>query len=962
VELLVNVYAYYHACIENQIPCYVFRSKSGKGFHVYIFFQDPVPAWKARLVAGEMLNKALIIDSVGQSGNFDRFFPNQDEAKGGKEIGNLISLPFQGKVVQQGHTLILEPENNFGPYPDQIEILKNISRISEADLDRLIAEWGLKKEKKEWLSCGPQAGDGLAADSILRCDFLKWCKENPAKVSEPLWLAMISNLSRITPGGLTLCHEFSKGHPEYSYSEAEKKIRHALNDIKPITCEHIKKDGFPCGKSCGVKSPIVFLNKKSRTGIRSEDTKAAKERVTALLTNEVIQKEKIIEAIKQDTECMNSLAMLAQSDPAFYEARIQELSNSGLAEVEIEELKKEVDSKIESAPHLRLVGPDEKKEPVKLKEVLPNFPFPQDFVVPWGWEISDNGAIQKITFEKDKQGNYRQENTNVCRTPVIISERLTSIEDGKEEVRISWFEEGRWKNKIVERKVIAVKNEITELANYGMPVTSLNAGSLISYLSDFEEANIDLIPRTKVSAHLGWQSGQDGFLFGGNFLVAEQESVVPVTFQGLEAGNQQIAKAFKQQGSYTAWIDCINQLFQYPVALSSLYFSLAAPFLEILEAPNFVVDWSNPTSTGKTTTLRIAGSCWGNPDERSDSSTISSWDNTKVAIERIAMMLNGLPLILDDTKRAGTGRQKEKAADVISNVVYMVTSGRGKNRGSKNDGLRSTGSWKTILLSSGEQPIVDFTNDGGSRRRVISLWGAPFKAADVQMATVVREANLTMKTNFGHAGPALIDFILKKKNDWPLWKAEYHRLQEYFGNKAGENPVAGRIGEFFAVLAAVIPIVHAALPELRRDLPAQAIIEPLWDTAVGQRSIEDLDQAKAALQHVYSWTLSNAASFWGRGDADRPPNNGWAGEWTVDRDWEHIAFYPQKLEKVLSEHGWEAKAIIGAWYDRGWLEHDKGRWKKLMRSESSQERVYFYCLKRSAIEEELGILDESVED
>jgi hypothetical protein len=75
-----------------------------------------------------------------------------------------------------------------------------------------------------------------------------------------------------------------------------------------------------------------------------------------------------------------------------------------------------------------------------------------------------------------------------------------------------------------------------------------------------------------------------------------------------------------------------------------------------------------------------------------------------------------------------------------------------------------------------------------------------------------------------------------------------------------------------------------------------------------------------------------------------------------------IALYPQKLEKILSENGWEAKAIIGAWYDRGWLDHDKGRWKKLIRSQSADERVYFYCLKREAIKEELGIPDAWVED
>ena len=106
---------------------------------------------------------------------------------------------------------------------------------------------------------------------------------------------------------------------------------------------------------------------------------------------------------------------------------------------------------------------------------------------------------------------------------------------------------------------------------------------------------------------------------------------------------------------------------------------------------------------------------------------------------------------------------------------------------------------------------------------------------------------------------------------------------------------------------------------------------------------------------------SSAKALRGRGDADRPPHNGWAGEWTAP-EWSSIAFYPQWLEKILSEKGWEAEAIIGAWYDRGWLDHDKDRRQKLMRSRSSGERVRFYSLNRSAIEEELGILDETEED
>ena len=70
-----------------------------------------------------------------------------------------------------------------------------------------------------------------------------------------------------------------------------------------------------------------------------------------------------------------------------------------------------------------------------------------------------------------------------------------------------------------------------------------------------------------MSGHLGWQSGRDGFLIGDKFLVSEKESVVPVTFKGYEAGNNQIAKGFTKQGSYDAWVAGVNQLFGFPLAV-----------------------------------------------------------------------------------------------------------------------------------------------------------------------------------------------------------------------------------------------------------------------------------------------------------------------------------------------------------------------------------------------------------
>src|SRR5207249_3569437 len=97
---------------------------------------------------------------------------------------------------------------------------------------------------------------------------------------------------------------------------------------------------------------------------------------------------------------------------------------------------------------------------------------------------------------------------------------------------------------------------------------------------------------------------------------------------------------------------------------------------------------------GKTTTLKVAASNWGDPDERSDQGFIHKWHVTKVFIERAISVLNFLPMILDDTK---TVRFKE----MVGEVIYQVVSGKGKGRGTIG-GMSLTRSQKTVLISSGE--------------------------------------------------------------------------------------------------------------------------------------------------------------------------------------------------------------------------------------------------------------------
>jgi len=97
--------------------------------------------------------------------------------------------------------------------------------------------------------------------ALLRCDFIKWCADNPAAVAEPLWYCLISNLASVRPGGVSLCHQLSKGHPGYSQKECDAKILHALEESRPISCAKIRERGFKCNRKCSVTSPagLVFI-------------------------------------------------------------------------------------------------------------------------------------------------------------------------------------------------------------------------------------------------------------------------------------------------------------------------------------------------------------------------------------------------------------------------------------------------------------------------------------------------------------------------------------------------------------------------------------------------------------------------------------------------------------------------------------------------------------------------------
>lgn len=548
-------------------------------------------------------------------------------------------------------------------------------------------------------------------------------------------------------------------------------------------------------------------------------------------------------------------------------------------------------------------GHRERRKP--LDAVWSGVTIPPGVEIPPAW-VAAPGGIKRIVAERIE-----------IPTPLLVTGIAEDIEWHVMQIELGFHRNGTWVRHQVNRSVVASRQKILALADVGLAVTSGNADTVVRFLADCEWHNAKTLPLRSAVSHLGWVETQAGYGFLlGDLFVGPDGAIVQknggdfVQFVPPDKGDEQIASGFRQQGTFADWLGTVACLDRYPRAQIGLIASFAAPLVKILDAPNTIIEFAGSTSCGKTTTLELAASLWGSPDDSSSKGVVGSWDSTPVFRERWMATLSSLPVFVDELGRA----QRDKD---VESTVYGFCAGQGRGRGSP-DGTRRVGTWRTVMLSTGEAAIPERCRQSGARARSLTIWGGPFGEVTDDSAQVVNACRSGVHANHGHAGLHWIQTLLRNSQHWPLWTQRYSTLKNQLARRAGKNAALGRQTAALALLQ-----ITAELLAKWELLPFELAspVDTLWSEL--ESSSKETDVPLEALRHLHSKCVENSQYFeggsrahWLEETSARAKN---VGKWNGNA--------PAVLESWATEQlksaGYTPTSIKRIWVERGWIRTDR---------------------------------------
>jgi len=214
--------------------------------------------------------------------------------------------------------------------------------------------------------------------------------------------------------------------------------------------------------------------------------------------------------------------------------------------------------------------------------------------------------------------------------------------------------------------------------------------------------------RARCVDRLGWHGGV--YVTPTAVIGDTGEQVVFQNAQGIEP-------TLAVAGTVAEWRDGVGALAR---GNSRLVFAasvaFAGPLAHLASEDSGGFHLRGPSSTGKSTALRVAASVWGEP-----SAYVRLWRATANGLEGLAALHNDDGLLILDELSQMDPRDAGEAA-------YLLANGQGKARAARNGTARAPQRWRVLFLSAGEESLAGLMARAGKQPTA----GQEVRLADIE--------------------------------------------------------------------------------------------------------------------------------------------------------------------------------------------------------------------------------------
>jgi len=289
----------------------------------------------------------------------------------------------------------------------------------------------------------------------------------------------------------------------------------------------------------------------------------------------------------------------------------------------------------------------------------------------------------------------------------------------------------------------------------------------------------------------------------------------------------------------------------------------AGPLLGVVGGESGGFHLRGASSTGKTTVLLLAGSCWGGGKQNG---FVQTWRATANGLEAVAELHNHGLLCLDELGQVDPRDAGETA--------YLLANGRGKNRMARTIQRRRLLTWNLLFLSSGEISLTDHMRSAGRKARA----GQEVRLLDIEAdagagmgvfenlhgaATpdeFARRLGLAARTHYGTPARAFLEIVASRRKE--VCEAVRNFSQDFLKKHVpdGSSGEVSRAAGRFALVGAAGELATEFGVTEWREGEAEGAAKACFDAWLDSRGSTRGGDAEAAIRQVRAFIEAHGNS------------------------------------------------------------------------------------------------------